>query len=299
MKWGLALSGGALRGAAHIGVLAVLEENDLRPDFIAGTSSGSLVAALYALGFSAGQMTEMLDDLSARKLYDLNLGWSTLWSLLINGILWLLKAPPELYRSLPAGILKGEKLTGWIEDIIARRSFYDTHIPLAVMATDINNGEAVCFHTPGWGPDYRKMGKHLLLREDVSLLNALRASTAIPGVFSPVEIDGRVLVDGGVVDNLPSQALRAMGADRVLAVNLGYAGQQQKGLDNAVKIAAQAIDIMAREITLFRGIRAADYVLNPKIYDVGLTDFNKILYCVQRGYMAAEKALPDLRALLG
>jgi len=298
MKWGLALSGGSLRGAAHIGVLSVLEENGLRPDFIAGTSAGSLVAALYALGLSAKQMTEILSDLSAKKLYDLNLGCSTLWNLLINGILWLFKAPPEMYRSLPTGLLKGVKLTNWISEITMQSRFYDTRIPLAVMATDINTGEAVCYHTPGFGPDGAKMSKKLMQQDDVNLAMALRASTAIPGVFTPVEIAGRLLVDGGVVDNLPSEVLRAMGADLVLAVNLGYSGQQKKRLNNAASIAAQAIDIMARDITTFRGMKAADYVLNPKIYDVGLTDFDKILECVERGRNAAQLALPEIKGLL-
>jgi len=298
MKWGLALSGGALRGAAHIGVLSVLEKNDLRPDFIAGTSSGSLVAALYALGLSSRQMTELLQSLSASKLYDLNLSWSTLWDAGINLLLWLIKAPARAYRPLPSGLLKGDKVLQWIEEITGQRRFYDTQIPLAVMATDINTGEAVCYHTPGYGPNTAKLGKPLLLREDVSLSMALRASIAIPGIFTPVQIDGRTLVDGGVVDNLPSQVLRAMGATRVVAVNLGYAGQQKEGLDNAFEIAGQALDIMAREITRFRGIKAADYCLNPHIYDVGLTDFDKILDCVRRGRQAAERALPDLQALL-
>lgn len=298
MKWGLALSGGALRGAAHIGILSVLEENNLYPHYIAGTSSGSLVAALFALGFSAQQMTELLGDLSARELYDLNIGWSTIWSLLLNGLMWLMKAPPEKYRSLPDGLLKGQKLARWIEEITEQKSFYSTHIPLAVMTTDINSGEAVCFHTPGRGPKKTRLAKPVSLREDVSLSLALRASTAIPGIFSPVKIHGRTLVDGGVVDNLPSQVLRAMGADRVLAVNLGYAGQQKRGLDNGMKIAAQAIDIMAREITLFRGVQAADLVLNPQIYDVGLTDFDKLLDCVQRGRKAAQEKLPKIMALL-
>jgi NTE family protein len=298
MKWGLALSGGSLRGAAHIGVLTVLEENNLRPDFISGTSAGSLVAALYALGLSPKQMTEILDDLSAKKLYDLNLGWTTLFNLLINGALWLFKAPPEIYRSMPPGLLKGIKLTNWISEITMHRRFYDTVIPLAVMATDINTGEAICYHTPGFGPDQVKLGKKLTLQDDVSLTTALRASTAIPGIFTPVEVEGRLLVDGGVVDNLPSEVLRAMGANRVLAVNLGYPGQQKKHLDNAASIAAQAIDIMAREITTFRGVKAADYVLNPKIYDVGLTDFDKIHECVKRGRDSTLQSLPEIKALL-
>lgn len=299
MKWGLALSGGSLRGAAHIGVLSVLEENNLRPDFISGTSAGSLVAALYALGFSAQQMKEILGDLSAKKLYDLNLGGMTVINLLINGVLWLFKAPPQYYRSMPTGILKGVKLTNWISEITMQRRFYDTHIPLAVMATDIDTGEAVCYYTPGLNLDRGKFSKKLTIQEDVNLTLALRASTAIPGIFTPVGINGRMLVDGGVVDNLPSEVLRAMGANRVLGVNLGYSGQQQKRLDNAASIAAQAIDIMAREITTLRGVGAADFVLNPKIYDVGLTDFDKILECVERGEEAARKHLPEIKALLG
>lgn len=298
MKWGLALSGGALRGAAHIGVLSVLEENKLHPDFIAGTSSGSLVAALYALGVTPAMMADMLKGLSAKKIYDLNIGLSTLGNLLINAILRLLGVPKERHLPLPQGLLKGVKLGEWIHELVGQRRFYDTHIPLAVMATDICNGEAVCYHTPGYGFNPARQNRRILLQENMSLALALRASTAIPGIFTPVEIDGRILVDGGVVDNLPSEVLRAMGAQRVLAVNLGYAGQKKTSLDNAAEIAAQAIDIMAREIARFRGIRAADYCLNPGIYDIGLTDFDRIPECIKRGREATLAALPEIKALL-
>ncbi|MTI94124.1 MAG: patatin-like phospholipase family protein [Firmicutes bacterium] len=298
MNWGLALSGGALRGAAHIGVLAVLEENDLAPDYIAGTSSGSLVAALYALGFSARHMQEIMQELSAARLYDLNISWRSFWNLLFNLILYILRAPPQLYRQLPDGLLRGAKLAEWIDSVTMHKRFYDTHIPLAVMATDIQSGEPICFHSAGQRLERAALSQSLTMVEGNNLVDALRASTAIPGVFSPVKKHGRTLVDGGVVDNLPSEVLRAMGANRVLAVNLGYPGQQQKSLDNAFTIAAQAVDIMARQITLMRGVRAADYVINPKIYDVGLTDFHKLQECMERGEKAASEALPDIRVLL-
>lgn len=298
MKWGLALSGGALRGAAHIGVLSVLEDNDLYPSYISGTSAGSLVATLYALGMSPAKMETLLRDLSAKKLYDLNLGWATLRNLLINGILGLLRVPVEKRLPLPTGVLKGDKLMDWLFELVGQRRFYDTHIPLAIMATDINNGEAVCYHSPGYNLSRGRLSRRTSFQENVSLALALRASTAIPGVFSPVEIDGRTVVDGGVVDFMPSEILRALGAQRVLAVNLGYSGQQQKSLDNAAKIATQAIDIMAGEITKLRGIKAADYCLNPEIYDVGLTDFDKIPQCVERGRKAALTALPEIKAVL-
>lgn len=299
MKWGLALSGGALRGAAHVGVLSVLEENGLRPSYVAGTSAGSLVAALHALGVSAKRMEELLEGLSAKKLYDLNIGLGTLGNLLINGVLGLLGFPEDRRLPLPMGLLKGDKLMNWIHELVGQRRFYDTRIPLAVMAADINTGEAVCYHSPGFRLSRAKLSRKTDFRENVSIALALRASTAIPGVFTPVEIDGRMVVDGGVVDFLPSEILRAMGAQRVLAVDLGYSGQQKKRLDNAAKIASQAIDIMAREVTKFKGIQAADYCLNPGIYDVGLTDFDKIPECVQRGRRAALAALPKILELFG
>lgn len=299
MRWGLALSGGALRGAAHIGVLSVLDEHNLRPAAVAGTSSGSLVAALYALGFTPAHMERLLGELSCSRLYDLNLGWATLWNLLLNLFLYLLRAPASAYRSLPTGLLKGQKLARWLSDITYHHRFYDTHIPLAVMATEINSGEAVCYHTPGYVLAEHRFSRPVTIIAGNDLVGPLRASTAIPGVFRPVELDGRMLVDGGVVDNLPAEALRAVGVRNVVAVNLGYPGQQPKRLESAVSIAVQAVDIMAREITIYRGIRAADYVINPKIYDVGLTDFDRLGECVERGRAAALAALPDIKALVG
>lgn len=299
MEWGLALSGGALRGAAHIGVLSVLEEQNLRPAAIAGSSSGSLVAALYALGFTPGQMEKLLNELSLARVCDLNLSWTRLWNLLLNIFLCWLGAPASACRSMPAGLLKGQKLAQWIGEITYHHRFYDTHIPLAVMATDIVSGGAVCYHTPGYTLARDCFSQPVKSIAGNDLAGPLRASIAIPGLFKPVELNGRTLVDGGVADNLPAEALRALGARKVLAVNLGYPGKQRKRLDSAVSIAVQALEIMSREITACRGIQAADYVVNPKIYDVGLTDFDRLKECVQRGRQAAQAALPDINALVG
>ena len=297
MQWGLALSGGALRGAAHVGVLSVLEENDLRPSYIAGTSAGSLVAALYALGVPAKRMEELLGGLSAKKLYDLNIGLGTLGNLLVNGVLGLLGLSEDKRLPLPTGLLKGDKLMNWIHELVGQRRFCDTRIPLAVMAADINSGEAVCYHSPGFRLSRARLSRKTDFRENVSIALALRASTAIPGLYP----GGNRRAHGGGRRRrrlLPSSAA-GHGRPAGPGGGPGVSGQQRKRLDNAAKIAAQAVDIMAREVTKFKGIKQADYCLNPGIYDVGLTDFAKIPECVERGRRAALAALPKILELIG
>ena len=175
-KLGLALGSGAARGLAHIGVLKVLDEADIPLDFIAGTSMGAFIGAMYASGVPVAQMEQVA----------LEIDWLSMAKLLA----------PVVPTS---GLSDGKKLVAFMSQLLPVRDFKDLRLPLAVTATDINTGEAIII----------KQG---------DLLEALHASLAFPGIFSPVRFGKRFLVDGGLCNPIPADAARNLGADKIIGV---------------------------------------------------------------------------------
>ena len=177
-KIGLALGSGAARGLAHIGVLKVLEANRIPVDFIAGSSMGALIGALYAGGLSVEQLQEIAcntDWKLTAKMFTPTLPWS--------------------------GLVEGSRIRQFIQTLVGDRNFSDLKLPFAAVATDVQTGEQIII-------------------ENGSLVEAVRASISIPGIFTPVRHQNRFLVDGGVVNSVPTDVARAMGSDIVLAVNV-------------------------------------------------------------------------------
>lgn len=285
MEYGLALSGGGARGAAHIGVLQALVEEGLAPSMVSGTSAGAMVGGLYACGYTPEEIASLYIDLSPRILDYNFLG---LAAFLIG-----------LIAHIPIamdGLIRGAKLGRVMRDLFAEKGVVhlnDARVPLAVTAVDVNTAKLIYFVSHA--PDYRDADA--VYCEDAELWQAVRASTAVPAVFRPEMMLGRRLVDGGVRDNLPAQILRDMGAQRVLAVNLGYAGQRMSEVNNVIEIANQSLDIMSYQISR-QLVKAADYVLLPGIYDVSLLELDKIPATIRRGYEACRRHMPGIRAAL-
>ncbi|MBT4334620.1 hypothetical protein HOD61_02280 [archaeon] len=174
-KVGLALGGGTALGLAHIGVIEILEKNKIPIDYISGTSSGAIIGALYASGMNISDIKKIAE--------------TTKWENLVD-----FKIPIK-------GILSGDRLEKFIRVLLKNKTFEELDIPLAVIATDIYNGEKVTFR-----------------KGDVA--SAIRASISIPSIFVPFRYQNRVLVDGGVVDPVPVEILKKMGADITIAVDL-------------------------------------------------------------------------------
>lgn len=171
----------------------------------------------------------------------------------------------------------------------------DVKIPLAIPAVDINSAETVMFVSCKVPCDDIP---HMIFIDDACIWEAVRASTSFPVVFKPKMLTGRRLVDGGISDNVPVKVLKKMGADRILAVNLGYAGHPKEDIDNIFEIASQSIDIMGYKLSRYKLI-GADYVFKPKIYDVTLLETSRIQECIDRAYIKAKKEIPKIREALG
>jgi len=248
---GVALGSGGTRGFAHIGVLQTLQAAGVPIDVIAGSSMGALIASVFATGAPLSQMERLAVHLPLGR--------------------WIDVTVPRL------GFVSGERLHRLIELLTKGKTFAETDLPLAVVATDLELGERVVF-TEG------------LIHETV------RASIGIPGIFVPYRIGDRLLIDGGVIDRVPIKAARELGADFVIAVDVGLFDRLPP-VKHVVDVIVQAIDIMEREVFRFR-VQDADFVVRPPLDLMSSTAFTGIDRAIAIGRSAMKEALPDLRTLL-
>ncbi len=285
---GLVLSGGGARGAAHIGVIRVLEEMRIPVDVIAGTSMGAIVGGLYASGMSAERIenlvksvewgdvfrdTPPLQDLSFRRKQDYE-------SYPIKLAMGFAKGKFKA----PLGIIQGQNLSLLLKSLLvpvaAVRDFDKLPIPFRAVAADIETGDAV------------------VLRSG-DLATAIHASMAVPGVLAPVEIDGRLLVDGGVSDNIPVNVAREMGADLLIVVDVGTPLRSRDKIDSVVDITAQLVTIMIRRNSAeqLKTLSGADILITPSLGDIGTGDFLRAPEAALIGKKQAERMAQQLAKL--
>ena len=249
---GLALSGGAVRGAAHVGVLEVLEEAGIHPDVVAGTSAGALVAALYCAGVPVA-------DIKAEAM---GLKWSKIGRVTRPRLGWF-----DITR-----------LEERVDEITGGCTFAGCSIPFGAVAADILTGEVVVL-------------------SDGPLGAAVRASCSLPGLFTPVPRGERLLVDGGLLNNMPVSVARDMGADYVIAVDLFPSGQRFKSPRHLAELAMLAYYHLA--IQAHRERDDADCLIMPEIAHLSIMDFSHTQEFIAKGREAAEAALPQLLQDLG
>ncbi|HDP81346.1 MAG TPA: hypothetical protein ENN21_10945 [Spirochaetes bacterium] len=280
---GLVLSGGGAKGIAHVGVIKVLEEAGIRVDYIAGTSMGGIVGALYAIGYDAATLEklaltmdwqDMLSDTISHR--DMSLQEK------IHDGRYAFSFPLRGGRiSLPRGFTSGQKLmkelTRLTLPVHDTRDFSRFAVPFLCVATDIETGRAKIFNR-GYLPD------------------ALRASMAIPSVFTPVEIDGRLYVDGGVVLNFPVSEARKMGADIIIGVDVQAPLYKKDQLDSLAKIMEQSVYFLG-EMSNEKERRLCDILITPDIAGFDASSFENPAELIRRGEAAARALLPQLLTL--
>ena len=288
-KIGLVLSGGAARGLAHVGVLKALEEQGIRVDAIAGTSMGAVIGGLYASGYKIDELEKLALDIDwqealsddppredipfRRKQDDRDFLVRQKLSFRDDGSL-----------GLPLGVIQGQNLSLLLESLLAHssdiRDFDKLPIPFRAVATDIVNGDKVVFrkgHLP----------------------QVIRASMSIPAVFAPVEINGQLLVDGGMVDNIPVDVAREMGVDRVIVVDIGTPLRPRKQLTTVFDILNQSTTLMTRsnsEVQL-ASLTPDDILIQPALSAIGATDFGRSQDIISAGYRATQALAPRLADL--
>ena len=246
---GLALGGGFARGLAHIGVLKVLEEENIPIRFIAGTSVGALIGAAYCSGLTVAELEQMATQVRFKHF--------ARWTL-------------SRY-----GFASNQRMIGFLNSILKVKTFEELRIPLAITATDFSTGEGVVFHS---GP----------------LIDPVRASCAYPGMFLPVKIRGRLLIDGMLSHTVPSKPVRQMGAEYVLAVHLKGRWISGDGPRHLFDVIGQCFAI-AQEMNSSQWKEAADVVIEPDVNGYKYDAFEHSASLIRAGEMVTRAALPEIR----
>lgn len=291
----LALGGGGLKGAAHVGVLKFFEEEKLPIDCISGNSAGALIGALYGLGYTADELSQLIFSYVKNPPISFQINpWRTIGIILVL-LINFLKA--KNYPTKKA-LLMSKKLDQYIEQFFGNKHFEDLKYPLLVTAVDLRVGRLQVFTTDKLAKKLK--GIHDIdSHGDTDLATAIRASIAVPGIFKPVYYQDMILVDGGIKDQVPADLLRYIGATRIVAVNLGMSDLDEGNLDNLLTIILQTVEIMGEEIADLVLERYADIVITPPMNGIIWTDFQQIPLAYERGYQEARKKLKALQMLLG
>ena len=290
-KWfkiGVALGGGGARGLAHLGVLCALGREKIPIDVIAGTSMGALVAAVYAqtprCDFVTERFRRYLESKEFQKtslefLHTHNQDSKPSFAGIFQRFATFIKRGVFYSQSLTKmAPISEEDFVQNVDFLLARATFEETQIPLAVVALDLKSGEEV------------------VLREG-ALTKAVSASCAIPGILPPVVIGDRSLVDGGWINRVPVGPLRRMGADLVIAVDVAEDIQETRNYDTGLDIVLRAYEITQNSLSQCQ-LREADVVIRPDVSGVHWSDFGHLDDCLRAGEEAVKDKRDEIRRLI-
>jgi NTE family protein len=283
-KIGLVLSGGGAKGLAHIGALKVLEEVGIPIDYIGGTSMGSIIGGLYAIGYNSEELNNFAvyinwDNLLNDQINRKNLSFEEKE----ENARYIVSFPiKEKKIGLPSGAITGQNIYALLNKMASpvyrERDFSKFPIPFLCVATDIENAEATVIKS-GYLPQ------------------AMRASMAIPSLFTPETINGNIYVDGGVLNNFPVLEVKKMGADIIIGVDVGFKSQPLKTLNSIPGILSQSMYTFTKS-EMDKNRQACDILIEPVLEPYTLMSYNNADSIIARGERATRAVLPQLRALL-
>lgn len=262
-KIGLALGSGGARGWAHVGVIQALQELGIKPSYISGTSIGALVGAVYACGHFDA-LVKLKDTLDWKKAAQLFM---------------------EL--NLPtSGLISGKRIIDLLQqdDLIGKATFDDLQIPLQVIATDLKQEKAITLSKG-------------------SVLNAVRASISIPGIFTPIAYEDGWLIDGGLTNPLPIEACREMGADYIIAVDINlrsrHVTKSSEKMPSIFEVLTRTVRLAENAITQRTLFSAApDLVIQPVVGQISTLDFQRSKIAIAEGERAVKAHAAELKGLL-
>lgn len=287
MKLGLALAGGGVKGAAHVGVLKALEEENIEVDYIGGTSSGSIVASLYAMGFTADEIYKIFKKYCKKiKYVDFFNIIKAIFGLIFTGTIVI------------DGLNSGKQIEKLIDHMAHKKGIYnisEIEKNLVIPSVDMCNGEVICFTS------IKNVDNNFLMRnrdyfsdkvkfvKEMSIGKAVRASCSYPIVFSPCSYRDTKLIDGGIRENVPWKELKDIGAEKIISVTF------EEKIDkscckNLIEVGGRAISLLSRELSNYE-IEGVDFNLKLKSEKVGLLDMSKIDELYMLGYSEMKKCL--------
>jgi len=283
-KVGLALSGGGARGLAHIGILKVIDELNVQIDYIAGTSMGAVVGGLYAMGYSAVEIEEMILKNDFDDIFDEAVSRENLY---IGQKRWMPYAnyyfdlDDKFRPGLPEALFSGSKLILKLFDYtysaLNINDFDELPIKFKCVATNIITGEMKVF-------------------DKGNLHEAMRASMSAPSILEPMKLDDKLYIDGGIRANLPSEIVKDMGADKIIGLQLSSELRSKENLDNLIKVLDQTINFSMTD-NVKRSIELCDILIKPELVDLSNYDFKNIKNMIDLGEIAARKHIDELEKL--
>ncbi|MBR6504534.1 MAG: patatin-like phospholipase family protein [Clostridia bacterium] len=276
MKLGLALSGGGTRGAAHIGAIKAFEENGIKFDFVGGTSAGSMAAALYSMGFTSDEMLRILKTFGKEML-----GASA------KSIISNMREKRDFHIR---GFTTGKNIELIFKEVAKTKDIVnikDIEMPLAITAVDLISGEKKVFTNAIINKEY--------YIKNIEIGKAVRASSSVPGVYSPLEFENYQLVDGGLLDNVPVTEVKKLGADRIVSINFEF--DKEKKSRNFVDILTKSLDIMSSKIVEDE-IYMSDCNIKINAEKLGMFDIDSIDEAYKRGYNAAKEKIEEIKKMM-
>lgn len=289
MNLGLVLSGGGVKGAAHIGVLKALEEENIEFNFISGTSSGSIVATLYACGYSPEEIFNIFKSYCEKiKYFD------------FKNIINIIKYLFENKKLLIEGFNSGEKIEKIINNYCKKnniKNIKDIKNNLIIPSVDLYNGKIYYFCSDGINKiknkkHYRKLSNNIKYIYDINIGKAVKASCSYPVVFVPTKFENTKLIDGGIRENTPWKELKESGADKVLCVCFETNEIENKCDKNIIDVIMSSIEIMGHELANYE-LYGIDYLLKIKMKKISLLDSTQINFLYKLGYEETKKYLKN------
>lgn len=281
---GLALSGGGIKAAAHIGALKAFEENNIKFDCVSGASSGSIIATMYALGYSSDEMWKMFNRYCKKITY---VEWKQVCKMII-GLLFT-------RRLVIDGLNSGKVIEKIIKEICEDsqiENINQINMPLMISMVDLQKGTVYIASSKEVRANLLDNTKYIT---DIPVATAVRASCSFPVVFSPCRYDGIQLIDGGTRENLPWKGLKDIGANEVFGVAFDTILEKNQCCKNIVEVAARAMELQGRELSMYEKA-GIDHLININLKKVALLDSTQINLLYEMGYRETKKQLKKLES---
>ncbi len=284
MKVGICFAGGGIKGICHVGALKALEEENIKFDYIAGTSSGSIVATLYAIGYSADEIYEIFKKYNKKINY---IEWKNILKL-IYGILIKRKV-------IITGLNSGKKIEKLINQECKKKNINNINQitkKLLIPSVNLCNGKIMIFTSLKNRSSY---SDKIVYEDNINIGKAVRASCSYPGVFEPMPFKQEYLIDGGIRENVPWKELKENGVDKVISIVFQNEIEKKEKI-NIFDSITGSIELLCHELSNYE-LDGADYLIKIKTKDISLLDKSKMKYLYELGYIETKGKINEIKKL--